>query len=96
MEVLPARACDDLIDRVGGFHQHVRNCVLQRVRIEPQPRREVRLRIHVDGEDPPSALCEGAGQRGARRRLADSALTSHARDGYDHLRGQCSQLVRSG
>src|SRR5207253_172762 len=105
-EVGPRRLSDGFGGIVPPGHD-VGDGSLQLIRIDPEPARQVRLRVAVDEQHSPAVL----GQRGAEvddgGRLAHPALAGDARDADGHvvcavqcrrrwLRAQPSRVARGG
>jgi hypothetical protein len=76
---------DDLGEARATVREDIRHRAFDDVEIDPEPRRQVRLGIHIDAEDPQALFREGAREIDRRGRLAHAALLVGDRDHIGHL-----------
>src|SRR5207245_5165194 len=72
--------------------QYVRHGLIDGVEVDPEPGGQVRLRIHIDTENPIALLLERPGEIDRCGRLSDATFLIRNRDHLGHL-GITSNLV---
>ena len=83
---------DDVLQRRVRRAEDVGHRLRDEAKIDPEADRQIRLRIHVDAENPQAAFREGPGQIDGGGGLADATLLVCDRDYVGH-RGFTSLLV---